>query len=155
MSDLTVRWATRWDRKAIIEMLAALARQHDTPTDPDALSAAFDFALGAPDRVRFIVVQRGQDILGMASLHEGYSTWQAAPYGLVHDVYVKPDHRGQGLGTALMELVADEGRRRGFCRLELCVQEDNEDAIGFYEALKYYFTGYLVYAKDLTETAEE
>lgn len=148
MSETTVRWATRWDRKVLVEMQTALAAQHDAITDEEALSYAFDYALSNPDRVRFIVAQVDSEIVGMISLHDAYSTWQARPYGVVHDVYVHPDHRGHKVGSALLAVAVEEALKRGYCRLEVQVQEDNESALHFYEANEYRFTGYLVYSRE-------
>ena len=44
-----------------------------------------------------------------------------------------------------------EAKRRGYCRIELQVQEDNDRAWKLYEARGYHFTGYLVYALDFEE----
>jgi len=153
--SLLVRWATRWDRKALVEMVGALATDHGVSTDEKRLNAALDYALAHPDRVRFAVVQRDDQLVGTASLHDHYSTWQAAPFGSVEDFYVLPDERGQGVGTELLALLTEEARKRGYCRIELQVQEENDAAWKFYEARGLRFTGYLVYARDLAEDRED
>lgn len=152
--SLLVRWATRWDRKALIEMVGALATDHGVATDEKRLSAALDYALAHPDRVRFAVAQRDNELVGTASIQDHYSTWQAAPYGSIEDVYVMPDAREQGVATALLALLADEAKKRGYCRLELQVQEENDTAWKFYESRGLRYTGHLVYMQDLTEDAE-
>lgn len=151
--SLMIRWATRWDRKIIVEMLTSLAEQHESQTDPDKLSASFDYALGHPDRVRFAVAMRDDRVIGMASLQDAYSTWQNCPYGTIEDVYVLPDERCTGAGMQLMALLVEEARRRGYCRVELQVHEDNDTAWKFYEARGFSFTGHLVYRLELA--AEE
>ncbi|WP_210438004.1 GNAT family N-acetyltransferase [Nocardioides xinjiangensis] len=55
----------------------------------------------------------------------GYARWTAT---WLDDLYVHPDHQGQGVGTALFELVAST-RPDGFC---LWVFESNEPARAFY-----------------------
>ncbi len=154
MSATLVRWATRWDRTGLLAMVQALARQHDVEVSEEALGAAFEHALANPARVRFAVAQRDDRLVGTAALHEAYSTWRAAPYGAIEDFYVVPEERGQGVGTELLALLVDEARRRGYCRLQLQVQEDNDRAWQFYEARGFHFTGYLVYELDLAEKAE-
>ena len=153
--SLLVRWATRWDRKALIEMVQALADDHGASTDETRLSAALDYALAHPDRVRFAVAQLGDELIGTASLHEHYSTWQASPLGSVEDFFVRPEHRNNGVGTELLGLLVEESRRRGYCRVELQVQEENDAAWKFYEARGLRFTGYIVYAQELTEGTPE
>ena len=153
--SLLVRWATRWDRKALGELVGALAAQHEVETDEKRLSASLDYALAHPDRVRYAVAQNGDEIVGTACLQDAYSTWQAAPYGTIEDVYVRPEARCQGVGTALLELLVDEARRRGYCRVELQVEEENDTAWKFYASRGVHFTGRIVHARDLTEAEEE
>ena len=46
--------------------------------------------------------------------------------GYVSELFVRPAARGQGLGTALLEAAAAEGRRRGGFRLELVNHRERE-----------------------------
>lgn len=151
---LLVRWATRWDRKAVVEMVGALAAQHGVETDEKRLGTSFEFALAHPMRLRYAVAQQDSELVGAIALGEAYSTWQAAPFGTIEDFYVRPDQRSQGVGTELLKLIMDEARKRGYCRVELQVQEDNDPAWKFYESRGLHFTGNLVYARSLTDDAE-
>lgn len=151
--SVLVRWATRWDRKALVQLLRELIVQHGLIPEEQSLNAAIDFALAHPERVRFAVAQREEKIIGIASLHEHYSTWQGQPYGSIEDFIVAADERKQGVGTQILEMLIQEARRRGYCRVELKVQEDNDAAWKFYEARGLRFTGYLVYAQELKDEA--
>ncbi|MEI6499532.1 MAG: GNAT family N-acetyltransferase [Armatimonadota bacterium] len=150
--EILVRWATRWDRKVLTEMICELARQHGHLTSTDTVSSAFDYALNHPERIRIAVAQNeGKELLGTASLHEAYSTWDASLYGTIEDVFTLPEHRGKGVATALLNLLNEESQRRGYCRVELQVQEDNDKAWKFYEGRGMSFSGYIVYEKSLRE----
>jgi GNAT superfamily N-acetyltransferase len=153
--SLLVRWATRWDRKALVEMVGALALQHGVETDEKSLGAALEYALSHPQQVRFAVAQLDDQVIATASLHEAYSTWQAAPFGTIEDFFVRPEVRGQGVGTGLLALLVQEARKREYCRIELQVQEENDAAWKFYESRGLRFTGYLVYAQDLADQEQE
>lgn len=50
----------------------------------------------------------------------------------VEELWVEPDHRGEGHATALMDAVAAWGRERGAERVSLSVNADNERAREFY-----------------------
>ncbi|MGE5531879.1 MAG: GNAT family N-acetyltransferase [Bacteroidota bacterium] len=154
--SILVRWATRWDRTPLTEMIGELAHQHGVLASADTISAAFDYALNHPDRIRIAVaVDDDKQVLGTASLHEAYSTWNASSYGTIEDFFVLPEHRSTGIGTEIMKLLTEEAKRRGYCRVELQVQEDNDRAWKFYERRGLNFTGYLVYAQDLVEEKSE
>jgi len=51
-------------------------------------------------------------------------------------VSVLPEHRGKGIGAAMMARLFGELRERGFARTSLAVQKKN-DAVRFYERLGY------------------
>lgn len=50
---------------------------------------------------------------------------------------VVPEHRGQGIATALMALITDWARAQGSTAMMLEVKTDNVEAIGLYEKLGY------------------
>jgi ribosomal protein S18 acetylase RimI-like enzyme len=55
--------------------------------------------------------------------------------GWVYYLAVSPARRRAGLGRAMMDAAEAWLRARGAPKLQLMVREDNEDALGFYEAL--------------------
>jgi [ribosomal protein S18]-alanine N-acetyltransferase len=59
----------------------------------------------------------------------------------INNVAILPDLRGQGIGTALMERVFEEGKRLGVHRATLEVRASNEGARRLYERLGFYGAG--------------
>jgi GNAT superfamily N-acetyltransferase len=148
-TELLVRWATRWDREPAIQLMAALADQHEVSTDPDTLREAFEFALRNPEEYRFAFAERDRQIIGMAALHRSYTSWHGRACGTVEDVYVVEEARREGAATALFEFLHAEARRRGYWSLSLDVLESNESARAFYERFGMKNSGYLVYEMEL------
>ena len=64
-----------------------------------------------------------------------FSTFRGQPGLYLEDVYVRPEHRGRGIGKALLANVARLARERGYARLEWSVLNWNAPAIGFYRSL--------------------
>jgi GNAT superfamily N-acetyltransferase len=127
---------------------------HDVESDRDSLRDSLEFALKYPERVRFAVAQRDGTLIGVASLHDGYSTWRGKPFGDLQDVYLVEDERGTGAAGELFQFIAAEGVRRGYCRIELHVREDNERARAFYEKMGMKWSSELVYSLELAGAGE-
>jgi ribosomal protein S18 acetylase RimI-like enzyme len=154
-TPLLARWATRWDREALVTMVVALAVEHGVRTDAETVGAAFEYALANPDEVRFCVAEMDRRVVGVASMHTSYSTWRAMPFGTLEDVYVQPEARRSGVATALLGFLKAHAVRRGYCRLELHVRHDNAGAQQCYREFGMRDTGYLAYELPLVDGEED
>lgn len=75
------------------------------------------------------------DAVGFALFFRNYSTF-LTNFGLyLEDLYVKPTYRGEGIGFALLQRVAQVAREHGCRRLDWAVLDWNESAIAFYRDL--------------------
>ena len=83
---------------------------------------------------RILAEVRGEPV-GMALAFPTFSTFRGQPGLYLEDIYVRPEHRGRGIGKALLAAMARLARERGFGRLEWAVLDWNAPAIGFYRAL--------------------
>jgi len=72
---------------------------------------------------------------GFALFFHNYSTFLARPGLYLEDLYVRPAHRGQGLGKMLLATVARLAVERGCGRYEWAVLDWNTPSIRFYESL--------------------
>jgi GNAT superfamily N-acetyltransferase len=61
-----------------------------------------------------------------------YSTFLGRPGLYLEDLFVRPEHRGQGIGLALLAALEQRARDAGCGRLEWSVLDWNESAIEFY-----------------------
>jgi GNAT superfamily N-acetyltransferase len=78
-----------------------------------------------------------EDVLpiGFALFFHNFSTFLARPGIYLEDLFVLPDHRGRGVGRALLVHLAQLAVERGCGRLEWSVLNWNQEAIRFYERL--------------------
>jgi ribosomal protein S18 acetylase RimI-like enzyme len=53
------------------------------------------------------------------------------------DVSVKPDRRGKGTGTALMDQLKEQLRKESVTRIDVAVHVDNPKARRFYEKMGF------------------
>lgn len=77
---------------------------------------------------------------GLVICMEGFSTFACKPLLNIHDMFVAPEFRGQGVSRRLFELVETIAKARGCCKLTLEVLEGNHGAQAAYT--KFGFSGY-------------
>jgi GNAT superfamily N-acetyltransferase len=98
---------------------------------------------------RIMVAERSGVIVGficVVSSARNDSPDDPATFAWVHDVFVRLEHRRQGIGAALLADAEAFGRSRGARELRLGVLERNETARALYQA-----KGFRDYARVLTK----
>jgi GNAT superfamily N-acetyltransferase len=124
------------DAPVITALIHALAEYERLAHECTATEAAVRATLfGARPAAEVVLARRDGDVAGFALFVANYSTFLAKPGLWLEDLFVRPEHRGHGVGTALLAWLAAEVERRDGGRLEWSVLDWNEDAIRFYESL--------------------
>lgn len=139
-TTVQVRRAREQDVPALYELVVDLARYE---RDPEAVvSTVEDFraAVFAPHplvhaHVADVGASPGTRVVGMALWYVSFSTWRGRHGIWLEDLYVRPEHRGLGLGRMLLQALATECRHRGYARLEWNVLDWNAPARDFYHSL--------------------
>jgi GNAT superfamily N-acetyltransferase len=134
----SVRPATLADIPRILELVHALAAYEKAADQVEATEADFEGVLfpadGAPT-VYAHVAELDGEVVGMAVWFLTFSTWTGTNGIWLEDLFVDPEHRGTGLGRALLAALASECVSRGLRRLEWWVLNWNTPSIAFYESL--------------------
>lgn len=92
----------------------------------------------AANTYAFSMIARLDDTpVGLANCFLGYSTFAAAPLVNIHDLAVRPGHRGMGIGKALLAGVEAEALKRGAVKVTLEVLSGNTNAKALYAASGY------------------
>ncbi len=77
------------------------------------------------------------EAVGIAVCFLGFSTFAAKPLLNIHDLAVEPEHRGRGVGKALLQAVERAALALGCCKLTLEVLENNQWAMGTYRSFGF------------------
>ncbi|UTA48441.1 GNAT family N-acetyltransferase [Simiduia sp. 21SJ11W-1] len=85
-----------------------------------------------PNAVSFIAYLKGEAV-GLINGFESVSTFAARPLINIHDLAVSSHVRGQGVGAALVNAMANHARARNCCKLTLEVLTGNTRALALYE----------------------
>jgi len=82
----------------------------------------------------FVAVNNADEILGYVTYFFGYYTWIGKSL-YMDDLYVRPDFRGAGVGTKLINEVIAFAKAENCKKLRWQVSEWNQPAIDFYKSL--------------------
>lgn len=132
----SVRPAEPRDVPVIVAMVAELATYEKAAGQAQMSEAALQEALfgAAPALYAHVAVLDGEPV-GFAVWFLNFSTWRGRHGIYLEDLYVRPEHRGTGLGTALLGTLAGLCVARGYARLEWWVLDWNTPAIDFYRSV--------------------
>ena len=134
--DERVRRARPEDIPAIVELVYSLAEYERAPDECHLTADQLEAALfGDTPAVFGHVAEHEGQVVGCAIWFLSFSTWRGVPGVYLEDLFVRPAHRGSGLGRALLAALAAVCAERGYARLEWQVLDWNEPSIGFYRAL--------------------
>ncbi|TPG15507.1 GNAT family N-acetyltransferase [Sphingomonas oligophenolica] len=150
---MKIRFATPDDVATILRFIRDLAeyeREADKVVATEALLAEALFAtppaagihqsstLMGPAAEALIAERDGPDgiePIGMALFFHNFSTWTGWRGLYLEDLYVTPEARGSGAGTALLKRLAAIAKERNCSRFEWSVLTWNTPAIEFYRSL--------------------
>jgi GNAT superfamily N-acetyltransferase len=133
---IDIREATAADAPTILELIRGLAdyeklSDHVTATEEKLRHTLFGEKRGADVLLAYVEAE----CVGFALFFPNYSTFLAKPGIFLEDLYVKPEWRGKGIGSALLRRVAAIAVERGCGRFEWEVLDWNTPSIGFYKSL--------------------
>ncbi len=137
----TIDWAQPADADRLVPLLVELYR-HDVPEAPlpnrDTVLRHIGRLLAPDTPHRLAIARSGSDsAVGLAAVALFQSVSDPRPERWVQmelkELFVLPDHRGGGLGTALMNWIAARAAEAGACRIDWHVRRENARGIAFYQ----------------------
>jgi GNAT superfamily N-acetyltransferase len=117
--------------RQLITELASYEREPEsvTATDDDLRDALF----ADQPHVWCHIAEVDGDVAGFAVWFLNFSTWVGKHGIYLEDLYVRPEHRGSGVGLALLRMLASTATERGYGRVEWSVLDWNTPSIEFYK----------------------
>jgi GNAT superfamily N-acetyltransferase len=124
------------DLRELVDMIRSLADYEraldEVEVDETTLAQAL---FGEEPSVFARVALADGHIAGMAIYFRSFSTWTGRSGIYLEDLYVRPTHRGRGIGRALLTELARLAVAGGCPRLEWSVLDWNAPAITFYRSI--------------------
>jgi GNAT superfamily N-acetyltransferase len=121
------------DYERVLPLIAGYQRFYRSEPDEARNRAFFRRFLAPSDDGLLLGAWSGDDLVGFACLYWTFSSINAAEIAYLSDLFVANEHRGEGVGRALIEASAEAARARGAHHLEWLTAIDNRDAQYLYE----------------------
>jgi GNAT superfamily N-acetyltransferase len=133
--NFTIRTATAADVPVILALIRGLADYERAPDQVYATEEHLRASLfGARPEAEVLLACEGGDALGFAVFFHNYSTWRGKHGLYLEDLFVMPEARGRGMGTALLVELARLAIERGCTLMQWAVLDWNQPSIDFYKA---------------------
>lgn len=106
-ADLLVRPAAATDVKRLLELFGELAEyehlEHELRATEEQLGEAL---FGARPAAEALIAERDREAIGYALFFPTFSSFLASTGVWLEDLFVRKEHRGEGVGRALLQAVA-------------------------------------------------
>jgi GNAT superfamily N-acetyltransferase len=130
--------AAAGDMPELVALLGILfAQEHELSADPGKQRRALELILAGRSRALILVAREKGKVIAMGALHFTVSTAEGGKVAALEDCVVHPDHRGRGVGKALLGYVLEQARLEGALRVMLLTDGDNTRAQALYRKLGF------------------
>ncbi|MCD2449257.1 GNAT family N-acetyltransferase [Methylicorpusculum oleiharenae] len=134
-SNIDITPALASDVPALCGLLEILFLQEEEfMPDRNAQQRGLRLIIDNPESGLIFVARSRQRVVGMVSLLFTVSTALGNRVGLLEDMIVVPDHRGQSIGSQLLMRVIETARQKGCKRITLLTDQDCLAAHNFYQS---------------------
>lgn len=127
-----VRQATVEDLDALVPLFDEYRVFYRQASDTDGARAFLLDRFEHNQSVMFLAFE-GDRAVGFTQLYPSFSSASMRRIFVLNDLFVSPEARGCGAGSALLRAAAEYGRRVGALRLALTTEVTNETAQRVYE----------------------
>ena len=139
MSDRTsliIRRARPDEAALVLSLVRELAEYEKLLHEVEATEADIAEALfGGNPRLFCEIAEWQSEPVGFAVWFFNFSTFSGRSGIFLEDLFVRPSHRGKGIGKALLSHLAKECVANGWSRLQWAVLDWNTPSIEFYKSL--------------------
>ena len=138
--DVLIRHATEADVSRVVELLVLGALPGIMPDEDPGDAAPYRTALHQIEDAggAVLVAQSGHTVVGVCQLIVlRHMQHRGGLCGEIESVHVHPDHRGAGVGSALVRAATDHARSLGCYRVQLTSNAARTDAHRFYDRLGF------------------
>lgn len=136
IEQLLIRHASQNDISNIMELIQLKAEFDGGVEFIEATPKKIENTLFGDNPLAFVLLAEiNKEQIGFATYHWIYSTFLAKPGIWLDDLYVKGEHRSNGIGEMLIKQLYQIAQSKGCGRIDWTVAATNAPAIKFYERM--------------------
>ena len=132
MKELTFKTAKRQDCPLILEYIKKLADYEKRLDEVIATTEDIEKWIFDENQAEVIFVQLNGKVIGFALYFLSFSTYLGNVNMHLEDLFIEPEHRGNGYGKALLKELGKIVIDRGYSRFEWTCLSWNKSSIDFY-----------------------
>jgi GNAT superfamily N-acetyltransferase len=130
--DLEIRPPHDSDLPDLVGLLIMQLREHQNELVETEIADAAEGLLRRPQRGQFLIAIRAGTVVGFAALSYLWTLERGGRAAWLDELYVVPEHRGGGIGTALLEAALVAARTAGALAVDLEIEADHGRAASLY-----------------------
>ena len=137
MGTFSVAQGTADDSCECARLLVDQLREHGIDVSPDVLAGVLETAATDLGRGFLMLARDGDRLVGVAYVATILSAEHGGPVAWLEELYVTPDCRHRGIGTALVAAVLEQAQKAGMLAVDLEIDVGHERAISLYQRLGF------------------
>jgi len=132
INNLSIRYAEESDIKQILQFIKDLAEYEKMADEVVATEELLHEWIFVKKKAEVIIGELDGQPVTHAIFFHNFSTFLGRAGIYIEDIYVKPEHRGKGIGKLMLKQLAKITVERGCGRLEWLCLDWNKPSIDFY-----------------------
>jgi GNAT superfamily N-acetyltransferase len=137
MHPLSITLATSDECSECARLLVEQLREHGVEVSVERLAGLLKKSITDGQSGFLLLARTGNRAVGVAYVATILSAEHCGPAGWLEELYVNPDYRNQGIGTALINAVIERARENGMIALDLEIDAAHDRAASLYERLGF------------------
>ena len=134
-NQISIRFAQPGDEGTILQFIHGLADYENMSADVVATEELLHEWIFEKQKAEVLFAEMDGKQVGIALFFHSFSTFLGRAGIYLEDLFVLPEYRGKGCGTALLRRLAQITLERGCGRLEWACLDWNKPSIDFYLSL--------------------
>ena len=133
-----IRRAVPADAEAVLALINRLLEELGGQAIPsDIAGQTFGRLVTGQDAGLVLVAQEEDHIIGVCTVSFQQAIRSLGPYAIIQEMYVAPEFRSRGAGTALVEEAVNRARSLGFRMVEVGTPAGGDRQEAFYQRLGF------------------